>query len=753
MRIVGGETLCSFNETRYSEPMPWIGLYVTAASIACFLAMTGDVVSGFRNRKLWIPCRFFSLNATSLILISIATKLPVDLNTLMPQLPDQLTKLSGTVLICTTMANFMPSLGTMEDSQVILNVVPLGILVITIIVNVCIEMVTGVIFTFLLEHIIILFFMLIMLLIFCSSALAVSNTKQLLRQQYELKYQQASDDEPDDRTETSTVIKLRNDVRKCWMMAHCCSPQHVLSRSTMCTASGAFCLLGALVLSVAFTRSIQMHFCYIPSGKSDYKWSTVFVFLCQFSAVWVGTVAPAWRWFNVVNSRCLEIKSWSEFKGEFKVEKYWIQRLREWKDRPLPFDIGNRRYRKILHGSRNLVLNVGLCLQIAIVLTSKSIRLVSILAVSLLKKTLFCFPCIILPRLFKTYRSVSNDEMRSSSGTEIDLRDFVLHLEGEEKLVQLIMKQGYVDTEKWICRGRKKRLIHLTDLLKKCTISEGFKGVGEFDSDRVSSVGSKEPPPNCWALTLVTLTSIAIAIPCIGQNLIESLILGVNEGLRYVRLVEKKLDLKGPENMIDAADTVWLGIDLYHRWLDVDLAVLAREDKDAKKIIEHLAEIGKNCILEFEKSAETVGEITKSTLKWPAKALAGNSLYRICKSILDDYENKFGTVEELLEWLSITISDILGACLTNLPRAISMECFSSGIEAKEDSIRKAASLLGEAENILDTLGHQAIQDLGIDQFAYIDDWRASKLKKKNPSGVPSATSNVDMSSATSGEIP
>ncbi|XP_058086479.1 uncharacterized protein LOC131233710 [Magnolia sinica] len=746
MTTVRGETECPYNETRYSEPMPWIGLYVAAASIACVLAMKGDIISGFHNRKLWIPCRFFSLNATSLILISIATKLPVDLNTPMPRIQDQFTKLSGTVLICTTMANFMPSLGTMEDSQVILNVVPLGILVITIIVNVCIEMVTRVIFAFRLEHITILFFMIIMLLIFCSSALVVSTTKQLLRQQYELKYQQASDD----MAEISTVIMLRNDVRKCWMMAHCCSPQHVLSRSAMCTASGAFCLLGALVLTLAFTRSFWMSEC--SNDESDYKWSTFFVSLCQLSAVWVATVAPAWRWFNVVNSKCLEIKSWDEFKGEFKVESYWIQRLKEWKDRPLTFEIGNRRYRKIVHGSRNLVLNVCLCLQIAIVLTSKSVRLVSILSVNLLKKTLFCFPCIILPRLFKTCKSVSNDEMRSSSGTEIDLRDFVLHLEGEEKLVQLIMKQGYVDTEKWICRGRKNRLMHLTDLLKKCTISEGFKGVGEFDSDRVSSVGSQEPPPNCWALTLVTLTSIAIAIPCIGQDLMESLILGVNEGLRYVRLVEKKLDLNGPVNMIDAADTVWLGIDLYHRWLDVDLAALAGEDNDAKKIIEHLAEIGKNCILEFEKSTATVGINTKSTLKWTAKALAGNSLYRICQTILEDYENKFERVEELLKWLCITISDILGACLTNLPRVISMECFSSAIEAKEDSIRKAASLLGEAENILDTLGHQAIQDLGIYQFAYIDDWRASKLKNKKPLRFPSATSNDDMSRATLGEV-
>ncbi|XP_058111273.1 uncharacterized protein LOC131254298 [Magnolia sinica] len=227
------------------------------------------------------------------------------------------------------------------------------------------------------------------------------------------------------------------------------------------------------------------------------------------------------------------------------------------------------------------------------------------------------------------------------------------------------MKQGCIDTEKWIRKGRKNQLKHLMDLLSKSTISEGFKGICDFDSDVFRPVGSEESPPNLWALTLVTLVSIAIAIPRTDRELIEPLLHGVHEGLRCMRFIEKKLDLKGLVNIKEAAHIIWQGVDLNHKWLDVDLSTLIPEEKDPKKIIGRLAEIGKDCVLDFEKTmAPMCGN--KKTLKWTAKALAANSLYRICQTILDDYENKFGSAEELFEWLCVTISNILGARLTNL---------------------------------------------------------------------------------------
>ncbi|KAJ0744428.1 hypothetical protein HanPI659440_Chr10g0387471 [Helianthus annuus] len=63
---------------KYSEPMVLIGIYIATASLLCILAMAADLLQGFRNNKLWFPCKYFSLNAASITVITVAMKLPVD---------------------------------------------------------------------------------------------------------------------------------------------------------------------------------------------------------------------------------------------------------------------------------------------------------------------------------------------------------------------------------------------------------------------------------------------------------------------------------------------------------------------------------------------------------------------------------------------------------------------------------------------------------------------------------------------------
>ncbi|KAM7501988.1 hypothetical protein LguiB_000892 [Lonicera macranthoides] len=105
-------------QEKLSAPMFWIGIYVASA----------DVLRGFRHKKLWFLCKFFTLNATSLILLGIAMKLPLDLSTSMPDCWDQLAKLSSIVFMCATMGNFMPSLGPMGNKELLTNITALGIL-------------------------------------------------------------------------------------------------------------------------------------------------------------------------------------------------------------------------------------------------------------------------------------------------------------------------------------------------------------------------------------------------------------------------------------------------------------------------------------------------------------------------------------------------------------------------------------------------------------------------------------------------
>ncbi|KAK4381476.1 hypothetical protein Sango_2964400 [Sesamum angolense] len=122
-------------QNKLDEVMPWIGLYIAAASAICTLAIAADVFNGFRATKLWFPCKYFSLNATYLSILGVAMKLPVDLNALLLYDTDGLARTSSLFFMSKAMANFMLSLGCMQDKDILMNVVALGILVITIVVN------------------------------------------------------------------------------------------------------------------------------------------------------------------------------------------------------------------------------------------------------------------------------------------------------------------------------------------------------------------------------------------------------------------------------------------------------------------------------------------------------------------------------------------------------------------------------------------------------------------------------------------
>ncbi|KAE8671753.1 hypothetical protein F3Y22_tig00111941pilonHSYRG00248 [Hibiscus syriacus] len=503
--------------------------------------------------ELWFPCKFFTINATSLTVITVAVKLSVDLNTPMPRGQDQLAKLSSTALICTVMAG------------------------------------TGVIFVFELEHAVIMFLMLVLLIVLSFSALTVPTIKHYLELKYKKKYEMAQKEFSVANETKSLEDKLREALMIHWMMAHTCSPQFVIGRcspqfvigrSVTCTASGAFCLFSAATLAEAMVRFYLMpgslKFC---KGDSDYKWSINLVLLTQAFAVGMGTIAPAMRWFLAINFRC---PTRSKKKGNttrwYKLEEYWIRILVEMKECPLNIPVRNRLCRRIAHDAKVKFLNFCIGIQAGIVFISKVIRLISVFIMSMILLSYNCFRDRLMK--FTPDNSIGNDsgsELLHSS--KLDLSRFVLHLEGEESLVELMMKENRDATEYWRQKAKKRQPKYLNELLELSRPCEGFKGLTEFDSFKVPSLDTEEAP-NCWSLSLVTLTGIAIAVPNIESCSIKRLIAGVNEGLVYVRNIE---DMQG--NLVNsrkAADVVWLGVELYHRWLDVDLRKLSLQGKKHK---------------------------------------------------------------------------------------------------------------------------------------------------------------------------
>ncbi|KAJ7952490.1 putative Plant/MNJ7-17 protein [Quillaja saponaria] len=187
-----------------------------------------------------------------------------------------------------------------------------------------------------------------------------------------------------------------------------------------------------------------------------------------------------------------------------------------------------------------------------------------------------------------------------------------------------MMKSNRDATIHWIQVGEKQQPMRLIKLLEKSTILQGFKGVGEFDSNQVPPLDAEEPP-NCWSLAVVTLASIAVALPNTNTCLIKELICTLNEGLPYVKLIENDLDREGNLiNIRQAADIVWLGVDLYQNWLDVNLHKLSLEEKNPKETLERLADAAKIRYEEYKKKYVNVC-LKEIPSKWPVKVLVANS--------------------------------------------------------------------------------------------------------------------------------
>ncbi|MCM3763326.1 hypothetical protein M3212_21810, partial [Alkalihalobacillus oceani] len=84
----------------------------------------------------------------------------------------------------------------------------------------------------------------------------------------------------------------------------------------------------------------------------QYKWSMFAIVPTQFIGILVGSIAPIFRCTTAVTS----FKSFARWNINhlmiFKVEKYWTQKLYEWKEsHHMSFLLGGRRSRSLL---RNL---------------------------------------------------------------------------------------------------------------------------------------------------------------------------------------------------------------------------------------------------------------------------------------------------------------------------------------------------------------------------------------------------------------
>lgn len=723
----GEEALSADVEKHLEAPMPWIGMYVAAASLICTLAMAADTFRGLRSNKHWFPSKFFTINATSLTLLAVAMKLPVDLTTRMYAVTDRLAKISSLAFMSIAIGNFMTCLGTMDNKDMLMNVTALGILVVTVMVNMCAQIIQMREYLggrkMFAEEIAAAIFMLLSLVMVASSAVMVSATKKYLETKYHEMLKMASDEQILESEEDYTFDKLRLMIQKYWVMAETSSPQFVIARSVTCTASGVICLLTALVLVQAEIRMVMTNKRFDITA-SKYGWSIKWIVLAQTIGVVVGTIAPAFRCYTAIKFRWCENGNKS-FKDEFKVDAYWTQRLTEWKDSSLPLQIRDRKWRRILHNIKGFVLSFLVGVQKLIVLCSNGVRFIS-----------FCFAsplfscCYFIKKLTHALTSGPSQvhgisETESETRMELDLSRYVLLLEGEAQLPRKIQISICNEVDRLIRTGKKQQPKNLIDLLHKVG---NFGGLKEVDKNQVPSLNSQEPP-KCWSLPLVTLTSIAIALPNIPKHKINWLLQSMDEGLFYVKLIEKNLDKKGNlVNSRNAADVIWVGAELYRQWQNKDLHETSLKYRNSKESLQELSNNAEKTLVDFQREEKDF--MMENPLNWPVKVIAANSMYRVSQRLLIAYQGDYLRADEgLFDQLCNMIANIMAACLTNLMRVIIMKCHHKAIKDKEKTVRQAAVLLGETEEILRILHQHRATRMDPEESVFIEKW-CNLMKRK-----------------------
>ncbi|KAD3337648.1 hypothetical protein E3N88_33168 [Mikania micrantha] len=671
--------------------LPWVGMYIVVASLICMIAIAADAIVAIRQWKLWFPNRFFTLNAATITLIAIAMKLPVDLST-----DIVFTKGVSVFFLVTMFANFLPSLGLMDDKELLMNIVALAILVITIAVNMVIQMMFDL--YNLSDFIVFLTFHILFSSLWpFSVALTISITRKKLEHRYNESQQLVSINQMN----IFSYKELKNYVKKYWMMAETHNPQFVIACSSVSSAFGVTCLFLSFFVGINLQAFLSKHYHYDSYEPTDYKWSLKIIYTVQSIGVVVGSIAPVSRCITSIGHYSLSKKLSQNHLNVFRVEKHWIQRLQEWKYYHVHSYIPSRRLKIVFHYLKNTFLNFCIAFHIAVLVICKTI--------CLFPQTFLILVSYVLKRV-KKIESTSNSNVNS----EIEeYAEYVVQIEEEAKLSKGILTTTLRSITKLLDAQKEPR-----DLMMLLEKSISFKGVVEFDNHDMVQPLYPDETHNCWSLAVITLTTIAIALPNIANVHFTGLLDGITEGLQIVRHIEDCLNADDElVNAIKSARRVWKEVEVHRTWLHVDLQKMACKRKTSKEILIWLGDEAEKIMKMFKSNKKP--SIDQS----PYKFILASSMYRTSKTILLQFND-----ENLYERISTIIADVLFACFTNLPRAIKMKCQHSAIEKRGDNIRIAAQLLSKSEKILKILEGRPLPNIDQDSMAYIDKWRALTIE-------------------------
>ncbi|MFS7961006.1 hypothetical protein Hanom_Chr08g00709721 [Helianthus anomalus] len=150
------------------------------------------------------------------------------------------------------------------------------------------------------------------------------------------------------------------------------------------------------------------------------------------------------------------------------------------------------------------------------------------------------------------------------------------------------------------CFTQKDEKQQPNSLMKLLEESSGFEGVGQYDMHQVLPL-PEEMHVDCWSLPVVTLKAIAISLPDIKKDIVNWLLRSVSEGLTYVKHVEETLNATDEYvTSQKAARTLWLEVEIYHKWLGNKLQNPAHQNNATKEIVQWFNDKAKNAAIEVE---------------------------------------------------------------------------------------------------------------------------------------------------------
>ncbi|KAJ0701703.1 hypothetical protein HanOQP8_Chr10g0382251 [Helianthus annuus] len=703
----------SDRENHYSAPMLWIGLYIAFASLVCILPMVADLLHGLRSRQLWFPCKYFRINAAFLTVISIAMKLPVDLSGSMPGVVDQAAKLGSMAFMCIMMANLLPCLATMNNNELLSNLAALCVLVITLVVNVCIQVRTGVleIISAILAIMYVICLLELLLLHLCSS-LAILKSKQIIESKYQKCHDTASEDIQPSSGKLLAVEKLEKHVRNHWIMAASGSPQFITACSPVASASGVIC---ALITGLhALTMLVGIIGMQEKDYKSVYKWSMMVILIVQSVGVVIGSIAPLSRCFATLSFKVSSKIISNHFKV-FQVESYWTWKLYDWKHGSI-HEFRSRHVEVVVEALKKFILSFCIKFQKGVVVICKITALAPFIFMICV---LYCFRFTrwLLKAVFCSLGKKSENERNK------DIRPYILQLEDDIELAERTLEGLSKSVNQFIQKGAKSPPNNLMKLLKKST--RDFQGAQKFD-DIDHDIQSKVEYQDCWRLPMVTLATIVSSLPLIEKEEVDSFLESVREGMVYVTIVEKGLNATDNHVSVQkAAETLWREIRFNKKWLGHELEDPAFQMYTARQIVEWFMDRARNMDYMKETSKDNTGGLNDDPI---TRSICANSMCRITETILLTFHtNNDATTsqKELFDTLSSMIADIIAACLTNLPQVITMKCHTCAIEEREASVKDAAQLLGETTKIIELLqDDHDIPNMDPSDMPYLDKWRA-----------------------------